>query len=97
MWLLLACVAPPPPPVDADSARADTARPDTGTPDTASTTDSASTTDTDTSPYVGERLDPPLDPPVFAVRDQGGAWRTEADLVGHPTVLWFFREAEGAT
>lgn len=93
MWLLVACVAPPPSPVlDGDTARVDTANTDTASPD-----DSASTTDTDTSPYVGDLLGPPLAPPVFAVVDQGGVSRTEADLVGHPTVLWFFREAEGAT
>ncbi len=45
----------------------------------------------------GARLDPPLSPPSFAVLDTAGVTRTEADLVGHPTVLWFFREAEGST
>ena len=46
---------------------------------------------------LGEVLDPPLDPPEFAVLGQAGVTRTAADLAGHPTVLWFFREAEGST
>lgn len=63
--------------------------------DSGVTGDSGDTADTDG--LVGEPLDPPLAPPTFAVLDQAGEERTEAWLVGHPTVLWCFREAEGST
>jgi hypothetical protein len=73
-------------------------------PDTAGPDDTADTAGPDGSAdsaysdgLLGARIDPPLAPPVFAVLDMGGAPRTEADLLGHPTVLWFFREAEGST
>jgi hypothetical protein len=95
MWLLQACSVTPVGPADRTPAADTSAAVDT-TGDTGDTAPVDSDT-TDASPYVGELLDPPLDPPSFAVYDQGGALRTEADLVGHPTVLWFFREAEGAT
>jgi hypothetical protein len=29
-------------------------------------------------------------PPVFEAVNYDGALRTRADLIGHPTVLWFF-------
>ena len=45
----------------------------------------------------GTRLDPPLAPPAFEVLNQDGDTRTPDWLVGHPTVLWFFRDASGST
>jgi hypothetical protein len=92
MWWLYACAAPPPTAVvthdDTSAPVGDTAG------DTAA--DTAIAPDTGDG-LVGEALDPPLDPPVFAVYDQAGVLQTEASLDGHPTVLWFFREAEGST
>jgi hypothetical protein len=71
-----------------DTARADTAPDDSGVPpDTAPDADG----------LRGTRIDPPLAPPAFDVLDATGVTRTGADLIGHPTVLWFFREAEGST
>jgi len=108
MWWLLAC-APGTSPADPASgstgsyADADTDT-DTdadadGDADTDADTDTDTDADTDTGPsgLVGEVVDPPRAPPAFQVLDQYGRERTEASLVGHPTVLWFFREAEGST
>lgn len=97
LLLAVACV----PPEDA-SARvfepvADSGWPaDSGAPDSGTGPDTAVDSGADDG-LRGARLDPPLGPPVFAVLDSAGFTRTEADLVGHPTVLWFFREAEGST
>jgi hypothetical protein len=75
------------------AAPSDTAREDTAHEDSAASPDTA----VDADGLRGTRLEPPLAPPAFAVRDTTGVTRTAADLVGHPTVLWFFREAEGST
>ncbi len=78
----------------ADSGRGDTAAPDTARPEDTARADTAAD---DEDGLRGVALDPALDPPVFAVLDQSGQVRSGVDLVGHPTVLWFFREAEGST
>lgn len=97
MLVLLACVDPGPVPSD-PSARVDTGSSGFATAVAVDTADSAAT---DSAPpddgLVGRLLDPALAPPTFAVLDQAGEVRTEAWLAGHPTVLWFFREAEGTT
>ena len=96
MLLLLGCSHPTPNPVQAGADSA--ARVDSGSPDSGDRADSGEPSDSAPDDgFVGEVLDPPLDPPEFAVLDQAGVTRTAADLAGHPTVLWFFREAEGST
>ncbi len=80
---------PQPDPTDSDTTRTDT--------DTTDPTDTTDTETTDTDGLVGVVIDPPLAPPTFAVLDQTGAARTAEWLVGHPTVVWFFREADGST
>jgi hypothetical protein len=94
---MLACVnerAAPPVTVLGDSGRGDTAAADTARP---ADTGRADTASSDQDGLRGVALDPALEPPVFTVFDQAGQVRTALDLVGHPTVLWFFREAEGST
>ncbi len=44
----------------------------------------------------GEVIDPVLAPPIFAVENQAFEQRTEAFLVGQPSVVWFFRDAAEA-
>lgn len=74
-----------------DTAPGDTADP---TPDSAEDTATADTAD---DGPLGTPLDPPWAPPSFAVLNQHGEARDAAWLTGHPTVLWFFREATGST
>jgi hypothetical protein len=61
-------------------------------------TDPTTDTDTTTVPpdgdYHGTIPDSPLPPPTFAaVTNRDGSPRTPADLVGHPTVMWFYPAA----
>jgi len=75
------------PPDTSDSA--DTA--DSGVP--ADTADPADTGDTDGPPELhGEILDPPTSLPDFTLVDQHGITHTPSDLLGAPTVVWFFRD-----
>jgi hypothetical protein len=53
--------------------------------------------DTSGDGLLGTRLDPPWAAPAFSVFNSHGAARDAAWLAGHPTVLWFFREATGST
>jgi cytochrome oxidase Cu insertion factor (SCO1/SenC/PrrC family) len=49
--------------------------------------------DPDTAEPPSEPGRPPESPvplPTFTARAHTGEARTEADLVGHPTVMWFF-------
>jgi cytochrome oxidase Cu insertion factor (SCO1/SenC/PrrC family) len=41
----------------------------------------------------GERLSPPTDIPAFAALSHDGTPRSREDLLGHPTVMWFFPAA----
>ena len=41
---------------------------------------------------MGVVLSPPLAAPTFSVINQHGEVRVDADLVGEPTALWFFRD-----
>jgi hypothetical protein len=97
LLLVVACTAPEDAPARVSEPVVDSGSPaDSGAPDSGTGPDTASDSGADDG-LRGARLDPPLAPPVFTVLDSAGVTRTEADLVGHPTVLWFFREAEGST
>ena len=62
--------------------------------DTDPTIDTDSTTVPATAELTGTVPGSPLPPPTFAsVRNLDGAARTPADLVGHPTVMWFYPAA----
>ena len=56
---------------------------------------------TDTSPpsdpFFGDPYLPPLDLPAFQALNADGSPRSQADLLEHPTILWFFRQAGGST
>src|SRR5436190_5592161 len=55
--------------------------------------DSDSDTDTDTDTDVsfnGTVPDEPISVPEFAATNQDGTARDRDDLIGHPTVLWFY-------
>ena len=62
-----------------------------------STADTDSSVDTgpfDTSGLNGEEVDPRLAAPTFErVLASDGSARTQADLMGHPTVIWFYPAA----
>ncbi len=78
--LLLACTAPD--------------RADTGVSDSGIATGDTDSGDTDLPTELNGT--PPASPvplPTFSARNQLGEPRTEADLVGHPTVLWFYPAA----
>ena len=105
LWLL-ACTATEP---KLDTARltdattpvqtteADTATLDTSSgPTSTATTSSTRSPTTDTSPFHGKLLKPPLSPPAFAVVNHDGDERTPEWLAGAPTVLWFYRDASDA-
>lgn len=38
----------------------------------------------------------PVPPPTFAARNLDGAPRAQPDLVGHPTIVWFYPAATTA-
>jgi cytochrome oxidase Cu insertion factor (SCO1/SenC/PrrC family) len=68
-----------------------------GVADTSGVSDSASTADTDTgipvADYNGTPPESPIPVPTFTARNMDGETRTQADLVGHPTVIWFYPAA----
>lgn len=81
LFLLLGCVAP-----------------EKIGPDTSAVSDSGATdSDTDDTDPTGELYGVPPDAPVplptFTAHNQYGEARSEADLVGHPSVLWFYPAA----
>jgi len=67
-----------------------------------STTDSGSTSmdasvakdaepsSTDSGVLFGERPSSPLSVPTFMAQNSDGSSRSQSDLIGQPTVLWFF-------
>jgi hypothetical protein len=72
--------------------------PPTGTTPTPGT-DETTPTPTDTAPLVLNGTVPPAALPVPAFSDvvnQDALARTQADLVGHPTVMWFYPAAATA-
>ncbi|MFT5582595.1 MAG: hypothetical protein ACI9VR_000171 [Cognaticolwellia sp.] len=68
--------------------------------DTADTNNSVDTGPFDTGPFDttglnGEEVDPRLAAPVFdQVLASDDSARSQADLMGHPTVIWFYPAAE---
>ncbi len=50
----------------------------------------------DPSELNGEQPDEPLPAPEFAARNRDGAARDREDLLGHPTVMWFYPAAATA-
>ncbi|MDP2315781.1 MAG: hypothetical protein Q8P41_22980 [Pseudomonadota bacterium] len=86
LLLLLACTGPG---KDDTSSVADSG--DTDSNDTSGDTDPGDTDLPDdlngTAPAAAVAL------PTFSARNQYGEARSEADLVGHPTVLWFYPAA----
>ena len=85
MLLLLACVTAG----DKESAPGD---------DSSATADSDSATDTDTvttlpDEYNGVQPESPVELPEFAARNQLGEGRGPEDLLGQPTVMWFYPAA----
>jgi hypothetical protein len=66
------------------------------TPTTSTPAPTTSPDPTHTSPFHGQRLEPPLLVPTFAVLNHRSEARTEAWLGGAPTVLWFYRDGAAA-
>lgn len=65
-------------------------------PDSASDSDDSGidTGPFDTSGLHGVEIDPRRDAPTFSeVVNSDGSPRTQADLLGHPTVVWFYPDA----
>lgn len=85
--LAVGCAADPPRD-GADNARADSGPGDTGPGDTE---DSGEITVPDG--LNGAPPDAAVALPTFAARNQLGEARSESDLLGHPTVLWFYPAA----
>ena len=85
--LLLACAGSTP----ADKALADTGPAD----DTAADTDTTGDTDGDTLPdgLNGTAPRAAISLPTFVARNQYGEDRSEADVLGRPTVMWFYPAA----
>lgn len=81
LLFLFACIAP-------DGAALDTAL-------SADTGDTDTTGDTGPAPAEIHGVPPesPVPAPTFTARNQNGEDRTQADLLGHPTVLWFYPAA----
>ena len=66
----------------------------TTTDDGGSTDDGGGTTqDVDTSVLSGEVPDEELPAPDFAATNLDGAARSREDILGHPTVMWFYPAA----
>ena len=60
--------------------------------DADSDADGDSDTDTDVS-FNGTLPDDPISAPDFAATNRDGSARDRDDLLGHPTVLWFYPAA----
>ena len=73
---------------DTDTASGSDTDSETDTSDTSDTT----LPDTDTGLY-GTFPDAPLSLPEFTATNSDGAARTREDVLGHPTVMWFFPAA----
>jgi hypothetical protein len=69
----------------------DTAAADTDTPiDSGEVVEDTSTPPPD---LTGERVDPPLAAIAFSATNRDGTARSREDLLGHPTVMWFYPAA----
>jgi hypothetical protein len=93
LTLLLACAGSTP----ADTSLVDSGAPaDTDTTgDTDTDTDTDGDTDGDTLPegLNGTAPRDAISLPTFAARNQYGEDRSEADVLGHPTIMWFYPAA----
>ena len=56
----------------------------------ASVAEDAEPSSTDSGVLFGERPSSPLSVPTFMAQNSDGASRSQPDLLGQPTVLWFF-------
>lgn len=61
--------------------------------DTDADTDGDTDTDTDTEALHGTQPDEALGAPDFTAWNSDGAERSKPDLIGHPTVVWFYPAA----
>jgi hypothetical protein len=97
-WLgMLGCTAAP---VEGETSGGTTSTATTATTTAGTTpttgTDETTPTPTDTAPLVLNGTVPPdaLPVPTFSdVVNQDAQARTQADLIGHPTVMWFYPAA----
>jgi hypothetical protein len=81
---LAAGCAAPKPPADSTSSSVDSAGPDTAGGDSA-------------PPQLnGVPPEDPVPAPDFAATNLDGSARSRADLLGHPTVMWFYPAAASA-
>lgn len=82
LHLLLACAGKP---VDVDTAPVDA--------DTDTDTDTDADADTGTYTFNGTVPDTTIPVPEFTAQNMDGSLRSKADLIGHPTVVWFYPAA----
>lgn len=54
------------------------------------------TADTAVAELYGDQPAEPVPPPVFVATNRDGTTRTEADLLDHRTVMWFYPAASTA-
>jgi hypothetical protein len=71
-----------------------TGTPTTSTGTTDTTTPSTTNTTIDTTKLYGTAPDTVVPAPTFAVYNHESEVRTREDLMGHPTVFWFFPFAD---
>lgn len=100
---LVACAPGAPAPLDSAAATPSTSTPSTATPPTTSEEGGTVLTDTYTPPPTDTELPEglygaapavALAAPVFSgVSNRDGTPRTQVDLIGHPTVMWFYPAA----
>ena len=64
------------------------------TDDTASDTAADTATDTASLSLIGTSPAAAIDAPEFTAQNRDGAARSRADLLGQPTVMWFFPSAD---
>lgn len=68
---------------------------DTDTTDSGLDSGDTDSEDTDSGSYVfnGTQPDAPVSAPEFTVQNMDGDERTRDDLIGQPTVMWFYPAA----
>lgn len=91
LLLFLACMAKDPP-SDPTGDGGDT--PDGGTADAAATDGGGS--DGGVSGLVGSAPAKAIPAPEFVATNRDGSGRSREDLLGHPTVIWFYPAASTA-
>jgi cytochrome oxidase Cu insertion factor (SCO1/SenC/PrrC family) len=90
---LVGCSAPSDKDEDDGDAAGDSG--DVGS-DTDTDTDGGDANDVDPDALNGTVPDEPLPAPEFAATNRDGAARAREDLLGHPTVMWFYPAAATA-